>query len=425
MLTATVWGGAGEHGRSCYHVASGGASILLDCGVKKTGTGEYPLLDPKRIPELTAVFLSHAHEDHSMGLPLLYQQGYRGEVWTTRATIGQLPVYFRLWREHVLALGVKLPYEDKDVDQIRYRCLEEESAAGEWFQAAPGVEACWGPSGHLPGSVWFMFRISGKRLFYSGDYSSESILLRASMPNLHDAYLDLAIIESAYGARTEVQAEEVDRLIAAVRRTLSRLGHVLMPVPIFGRGQELLTLLSEAIPDASIVCESLLLQGFEDLDEYTDWLWPDALARMRQALNRNVTIARTDANRAAALAGPPSIIFVPDGMLQTSIARAYYYHLSQQPQHALLFTGHLYEGSYGAEVWQRAKRGSERCEVMRFHYKIHQGLPDVVRMLEVIRPRQTLLVHADKENTESLIDRLSTLGFTGMKALSAGERIKV
>lgn len=37
MSTLTIWGGAGEHGRSSYLLQNkdGQSGILLDCGVKK------------------------------------------------------------------------------------------------------------------------------------------------------------------------------------------------------------------------------------------------------------------------------------------------------------------------------------------------------------------------------------------------------
>ncbi|MFD1906136.1 hypothetical protein ACFTAO_26280 [Paenibacillus rhizoplanae] len=35
MTKLTIWGGAGEHGRSAYLLSGDGYRLLLDCGVKK------------------------------------------------------------------------------------------------------------------------------------------------------------------------------------------------------------------------------------------------------------------------------------------------------------------------------------------------------------------------------------------------------
>ncbi|MGM1045703.1 MAG: MBL fold metallo-hydrolase [Bacillota bacterium] len=433
MLTAAVWGGAGEHGRSCYHIECGGVSVLLDCGVKKTGIGEYPLFDRSKVSSLSTVFLSHAHEDHSMAIPILYRMGYEGEVWTTRATLNQLPAYYEAWEKQVRSKGGVLPYEKTDRERVRYRCMEESVAAGTWFETAPGIRVCWGPSGHLAGSIWLLIEMGGQRVFYSGDYCGESSLLQANLPSGADLEdISLAIVDAAYGSRPEVQEQELQRLLGTISEVSDRGGHVLLPVPVYGRGQELLPIIAASLPEIPIVCEETLLHGFRELAVFQDWLKPGALERTWQAI-RSVAAFVADAEEVqAALAGPPSIFFAPDGLLQTAIARQYYRALSEDPRHAILFTGHLYEGSFGAKVWRKHngmdKTGAATlfgCEVQRFQYKVHQGLPDVRRMLDRIRPLQTLLVHADKGETDLLATRLVEEGFTGLHSLVPGKQLLV
>lgn len=127
MTKLTIWGGAGEHGRSSYLLQGKESCILLDCGVKKEGKGEYPLLDAAVIPQLQAVFLSHAHEDHSMALPLLYKYGYKGKVWTTRDTFRQLPGYFEAWSRYTAAESAGLPYGDEDKQAMEFMFLDEQA----------------------------------------------------------------------------------------------------------------------------------------------------------------------------------------------------------------------------------------------------------------------------------------------------------
>jgi Cft2 family RNA processing exonuclease len=218
MTKLTIWGGAGEHGRSSYLLSGGGFRLLLDCGVKKGGAGEYPLIGPGQAAMLDTVLLSHAHEDHSVALPLLYAQGYSGEVWTTRETRAQLEPYFRSWRSSVSREGHELPYTEADEQAIRYRYLEEGGASLSWFELIPGVQVMWGRSGHLAGSVWFLITAEGRSIFYSGDYTAESRLLEADSPGeaieaaggiphleqrlrvwSYGQRLDLAVADAAYG----------------------------------------------------------------------------------------------------------------------------------------------------------------------------------------------------------------------------------
>lgn len=130
---------------------------------EKEGAGEYPLIELEIVKKLDVVLLSHAHEDHSVAIPLLYRLGYQGEVWTTRETREQLDTYFRAWRRNMERAGHALPYEEGDEQLIRYRFLEDEAEGGTWFELSL---ASWRSGGAVDtlqdryGSGW-KWKISG------------------------------------------------------------------------------------------------------------------------------------------------------------------------------------------------------------------------------------------------------------------------
>ena len=75
------YGAAGEVTGSCHVLRHSGRSFLIDCGMVQGGRGattrnreDFPF-NPE---ELDAVFLTHAHIDHSGRLPLLVQRGELG-----------------------------------------------------------------------------------------------------------------------------------------------------------------------------------------------------------------------------------------------------------------------------------------------------------------------------------------------------------
>ena len=77
-------GGAMEVGRSCIEVRSDESKILLDCGVKLSEDNpEYPIL--KKL-YLDAVFVSHAHLDHTGSLPILSHLHIYCPVYSTSMT---------------------------------------------------------------------------------------------------------------------------------------------------------------------------------------------------------------------------------------------------------------------------------------------------------------------------------------------------
>ena len=82
-------GAAGEITVSCDLLQAGKQKILLDYGLlqrrakDEAGNSKPFPFDPKTID---AVILSHAHIDHSGRIPLLVMQGFRGRVYTHKAT---------------------------------------------------------------------------------------------------------------------------------------------------------------------------------------------------------------------------------------------------------------------------------------------------------------------------------------------------
>ncbi|PNQ83200.1 MBL fold metallo-hydrolase [Paenibacillus polymyxa] len=433
MTKLRIWGGAGEHGRSCYVFEGKQHRIMLDCGVKKEGTGQYPVFPPQKVKELTTVLLSHAHEDHSMALPLLYKYGYRGEVWTTKATAEQLGSYFRSWQTYVESRGGELPYSEQDIQSITYRYLEDETPSGVWHEACPGVRMMWGRSGHLAGAVWYIVEMEGKRLFFSGDYSRESELLAADAPDLcmreggddlpgckpKSNLVDISIMDNAYGMDIDPQPVKLERLRVEMEQVLLSGGHVLLPVPAFGRGQELIVWASEQFPEQAIIIEPDLWHGLKQLNRWKEWLRPGASTRIKHVLNSDrVFVPRDTAERISLLErNTATIIVTRDGMMDSPQARWYYQYLSdhrnmlidvdsgEDIRNSVILTGHASNGSFGKQLLERAD-SSDICIARHLIYKVHQGLSDVRQMVKGLPSKQVVLVHAPKLQTDLVRDEL-------------------
>ncbi|MEK4197064.1 MBL fold metallo-hydrolase [Paenibacillus odorifer] len=434
MSTLTIWGGAGEHGRSSYLLQGKDSrnGILLDCGVKKEGPGEYPLLDTDIIPHLQAVFLSHAHEDHSIALPLLYKHGYRGKVWTTRSTSLQLPDYFEAWDKYVAAQSASLPYREIDKQSIQFMYLEEHVCPQTWLTLAPNLRVQWGRSGHLAGSVWLALEWEGKTVFFSGDYSEESQLLTADTPAIMEAeaknVADLSIIDAAYGADPDEQLVKLQQLEIAIHNTLQKGGSVLLPVPIHGRSQELIVWANECFPDHQLIVEEALVAPLRALSNKVEWLKEDAIQRVNALFNRKslCVVSNSDERAKAMLNLKGAIVFTNDGMMQSAKAQEYFHQLSVSPDNHVIFTGHLAAGSFGHRLVEQAMIGessSVRCTVSLIRYKVHQGLPDIRKMLQTIPSHRTVLVHAPKPHIDQVASILKGEGFTGLYSLQPGSTL--
>ena len=95
MIRIRLCGAAGEVTGSGYLVEAPRSSVLVDFGVFQGGpdarlrSRDLGPVDPAR---LHGMVLTHAHIDHSGRVPLLYAQGYRGNVVATRATLALTPI---------------------------------------------------------------------------------------------------------------------------------------------------------------------------------------------------------------------------------------------------------------------------------------------------------------------------------------------
>jgi Cft2 family RNA processing exonuclease len=291
----------------------------------------------------------------------------------------------------------------------------------------------WGRSGHLAGAVWLALEWEGKTVYFSGDYTEESHLLAVDRPQAlflsgpeagrEPREADLAIIDAAYGADPEEQHVKLLQLETAIRDTLEGGGCVLLPMPLQGRGQELLVWAAERFPQAQLVAEEDLLAPLRALRTHSGWLRDGAPGSIERLLNsRDLETVTSQPEREEALRQRKNrIIFTNDALLQSPTAQWYYRQLLDVPGSHVIFTGHLPEGSFGRNLL--GQEGSGGCKVSLIRYKVHQGLPDIRRMLQAVPSRRTVLVHAPKKQTDQALSILEEEGVTGLYSLLPGDSI--
>ena len=72
---------------SCTLLEVGGRYYLVDCGMEQ-GTDVFQNMPlPVSANAIEAVFLTHAHIDHSGKIPFLAAEGFRGKIYATAATV--------------------------------------------------------------------------------------------------------------------------------------------------------------------------------------------------------------------------------------------------------------------------------------------------------------------------------------------------
>mgnify|MGYP002568674816 CR=1 FL=1 len=325
-----IAGGCGEHGRNCLFVKGSSVCFLVDCGKLAGSAQPYPKLTPEQILSLQYVFLTHSHADHTGTLPWLLEQGFAGTIAASDETFGQLPF--------------SLP----DTKPLRS------------LQPPEGLTLHWGRSGHCPGSVWYEFGLEGQTLLFSGDYTEASLVYETDP--IRRTRAELAVIDCAYGA--DPRSPEVLRfdLLTCLADRLSSGKPVLLPVPKYGRGLELLALLRRARPKTPIYGDAQLLYQLNWLQTDRFWCAPSA----------QDSLVKTQVQP---LTGVPEggVCFLSDPQLKRegsrSLAEAFL-----AAGGSLVMTGTPERGSYSEAL---LKAGS--MELLR--YPVHQNGAEYRRLL--------------------------------------------
>lgn len=242
-----IAGGCGEHGRNCFYLETEDAAWLVDCGVM-AGVEEdekFPHLNEKQIQKLQAVFLTHSHADHTGAIPWLLQQGYEGPIIAATPTFSQLP------------------FECHQAVKLEKICSPtEKGMIGK-------LEIIWGRSGHCEGSVWLEFFTENKTILFSGDYTEVSKIYPCD--RLRDQYADLAVIDCAYGQDTQTDEEYIDNVLKTVKEQLEHRKLIFLPVPKYGRGLDLLLLLSREIPKIPLYGDEHFMRQAQRARQGGEW----------------------------------------------------------------------------------------------------------------------------------------------------------
>jgi len=143
-------GATGEVGRSCVEVVTKNHRLLLDCGLKITPDGtEYPhsIKDPQQID---AVFISHAHLDHTGALPWLENKGMHCPIYCTKGT----KALTRILLADAFKVGKlqhhKLGYKSHDIkDVLGFMKMVKVKNSGQHGD----VKYWFYPEGHIKGSA--------------------------------------------------------------------------------------------------------------------------------------------------------------------------------------------------------------------------------------------------------------------------------
>lgn len=435
---------------SCHILKVNGKKILLDCGMfqgkdeKERGNTSFVF----NAKDIDFCLLTHAHIDHSGRIPLLYKQGFTGDVICTEATLDLCNVMLQD-SGHIQEMEMEWKNRKRErqgLEKIGPIYSAEDAASsmklfrgypyGRWIELFKGFKIRFNDAGHLLGSaiIEIAAEENGKetKLVYTGDLGNVNI------PIINDPvsidYADYLIMETTYGDRLHKTTEnEFEELYKIIRDTFKRGGNVIIPSFAVGRTQEVLYALNKytekgALKDISIYVDSPLASESTDIFKRHEDIFDDDAKKLIESgddplsfKGLNFTISSQES---AALNKINSgvVIISASGMCDAGRIKHHLKHNLWRKECSIVFVGYQAEGTLGRRIIDGEKTVKIFGEEIAVNAEIHQlqglsGHADrlgLLRWLEAFKkmPKEILLVHGDIQASNSFKDLLTSKGYS-------------
>lgn len=376
-MKLTFLGATHEVTGSCSLLQVNSKNILIDYGMEQ-GTNIYENEElPVKASEIDYVFLTHAHIDHSGNLPLLYANGFRGEIYATKSTCALCDIMLRdsahiqefevEWRNRKLKRsggGEYLPLYTME-DAIGVVTLFKGYTYNQRIRVCGGVEINFVDAGHLLGSacieIFLTQNDKSEKLVFSGDIGNfDQVLIN------DPAYIDSAdyvVMESTYGDRSHsATGDHIVDLSKILKDTFDRGGNVVIPSFAVGRTQQLLYFIRR-------IKEDNLVKGHEGFPVYVDsplaieatnifmntsneYYNQEALELISKGINPisfpNLKVTLTsDESKLINYDSEPKVIISASGMCDAGRIRHHIKHNLWRNECTILFVGYQSQGTLG------------------------------------------------------------------------------
>ena len=447
---------------SCTLLEVGGRYYLVDCGMEQGVDVFQNIPLPVAANAIEAVFLTHAHIDHSGMLPKLYKDGFKGPIYATEATCDLCRIMLMdsahiqeseaQWQtrkaERAGLPPVEPTYTVADA-QGTLRLLRP-CRYKEPIQVGEGVVLRLTDIGHLLGSaaveLWLREGEEVRKIVFSGDVGNTNQPLINDPQKVEEA--DYLVIESTYGNRLHEarRGDTVQEMADCIQRTFDRGGNVVIPSFAVGRTQEMLYAIRE-------IKQRGLVKGHDGFPVYVDsplaveatgiflqcdrsCFDPETLAVLEQGINPiwsdGVTLSVTaDESKLINADRRPKVILSASGMCEAGRIRHHLKHNLWRSESTVLFVGYQAEGSLGRKLQNGANAvklfGEEiavNAEIATLHGTSgHADKEGLLNWLSGFRqkPKMVFVNHGDDDSVEAFRAELDSMGYDAKAPYSGTE----
>ena len=437
-------GAAHEVTGSCHYLEFADKHVLVDCGMEQ-GPDLYVNQEiPVNASTIDYVFVTHAHIDHSGLLPMLYNHGFRGQIFTTTAThqlceimlkdSAHIQMFEAEWKNRKAKRAGRpevVPLYDMN-DAVGVLGHFVSCDYHSVINVCEGLKVRFVDAGHLLGSssieMWISENtaegVEERKIVFSGDIGPGNRPLIKDPEYLTSA--DYVVMESTYGDRThETPPDYAVELVRVIRDTFTRGGNLVIPAFSVGRTQEMLYFIRriktenllpefqnfEVYVDSPLAVEATTIFGKNVQDCFDD----TALALVQQGINPigfpGLRMAITsDESKMINFNDKPKVILSASGMCEAGRIRHHLKHNLWRKDSTILFVGYQVPGTLGNALLNGAKEVKLFGETIEVQAKIENlpgisGHADVNQLTKWVsmfdpKPKRVFIVHGEDKVTE-------------------------
>ncbi len=404
-------------------------NYLVDCGlfqglkvIRSRNWKEMPV-HPR---DISAVFLTHAHIDHSGYLPLLVKKGFKGPIYCSTPTEALCKVL----------LPDSGHLQEEDADLANREGFSKHEKALPLYTAQDAVNSLqyirpieWRktvtidedfkvtflPSGHILGASMVQVHYGNRTITFTGDLGRMTSGIMDPPGTVTDT--DYLVIESTYGNRKHPEEHPREQLKEIINNTIKEGGTVLIPSFAVGRAQSILHILYELkkkkeIPDIPVYLDSPMAVEATHLF----CLYDDAQAledEECQAMIRSTHLVTSviDSQRLMTRKDP-AVILSASGMATGGRVLHHISNLAGDPRNVILFGGYQAPGTRGQAMLAGAKEIKIHGKFVQIKAKVtaieglsaHADASETIEWLKKFHkpPRETFIVHGEPDSSEAL-----------------------
>ena len=433
---------------SCHCLEACGKKILVDYGMEQGGNVYENAELPFAIPDVDYILITHAHIDHTGLLPLLYAEGFRGQIFATQATCDLCNI---MLKDSAHIQEMEAEWKNRKARRAGKPEVEPlytiNDAQGVLTHFVPchykdvltltdGLRIRFTDVGHLLGSasieVWMEEEGVEKKIVFSGDIGNKNKPLIKNPSYIDEA--DYVVMECTYGDRTHDRTHEhIEELAQILQETLDRGGNLVIPAFAVGRTQEILSFMRK-------IKEEKLIKGHDDFEVYVD---SPLAVEATQVFTKNIMECYDEeamdlVNRGINPIGfpglklsitsedskninfdmTPKVIISAAGMCDAGRIRHHLKHNLWRPECTILFAGYQAVGTLGRSLLEGAqvvKLFGETIDVEAHIEKLdgisgHADMNGLITWVSAFKekPSQVFLVHGDDDVCTSFAGLLHT-----------------